>query len=70
MGLGDAAERVLASVGITPERVERWLGRPCGCRERKERMNIFGQWLARQFSGHGRGKAELDGIMEESEKSV
>lgn len=47
MGLGDVVERALSSVGITKDRVEAWLGRPCGCAERQERLNALGYWAKR-----------------------
>ena len=43
-GLGDLVESSLTNVGITSERVERWLGVPCGCAERKQKLNQLGQW--------------------------
>jgi len=63
--LGDAVERALAAVGVTPERVERWIGKPCGCRERKAKLNRLGQWLARRLAGRPGGKAELEDVMGE-----
>jgi hypothetical protein len=38
-------ESALKAVGITSERMERWIGKPCGCKERKERMNLLGTCL-------------------------
>lgn len=43
--LGDQASAALARIGITKDRVERWLGRPCGCAERQEKLNRFGDWM-------------------------
>lgn len=40
--LGDAVERTLSAVGITPERVSRVTGKPCGCKARKRRLNEWG----------------------------
>jgi hypothetical protein len=51
MGLGDKVEQALKTVGITEERVSRWLGRPCGCRGRKEKLNKLGNWMARVLGG-------------------
>lgn len=42
--LGDAVASALSSVGITPERVSEWLGQPCGCAERKEKLNNLSRW--------------------------
>ena len=50
-GLGDRVASALEIVGITPERLEKWLGRPCGCRERKERINQLGRWASRVLLG-------------------
>lgn len=49
--LGDAVETALGLVGITSERVERWLGRPCNCRNRKEKLNQLDAWARRVISG-------------------
>ena len=49
--LGDVVEKALAKVGIRSERVERWLGRPCGCRERKEKLNALSSWAQRVVRG-------------------
>lgn len=43
-GVGDSLAARLASVGITEERVSEWLGRPCGCTERKAKLNKLGEW--------------------------
>lgn len=58
MGLGDAIERALRVVGVTPERVSAWVGKPCNCEERKERLNALGWWAARVLSGHTSHAAE------------
>lgn len=50
-GLGDAVAKALASVGVTPERVSAWLGAPCGCAERKQKLNDFSTWVASQSWG-------------------
>ena len=42
-GLGDMVAAGLAAVGITPERVSRVLGRPCGCKERAATLNELGR---------------------------
>jgi hypothetical protein len=43
LGLGDMAGIVLSSVGITPERVSKVTGKPCGCNKRKQALNKIGQ---------------------------
>jgi hypothetical protein len=45
--LGDAVEKALTKVGITKERVETWLGHPCNCQERKEKLNRLSEWVMR-----------------------
>lgn len=37
--LGDSVKQALETVGVTQDRVEQWLGRPCNCKERQERLN-------------------------------
>ena len=50
-GLGDAVSSALSLVGITEERVSSWLGAPCGCSERREKLNRIGAWAARVLLG-------------------
>ncbi len=50
--LGDAVESALSAVGVTKERVEKWLGGPCGCEERKAMLNRLWTWAT------GGGSAE------------
>ena len=52
MKLGDAVERALHAVGITHDRVSRWLGTECGCEERKQRLNQLGAWASRWLRGN------------------
>lgn len=62
--VGDHVEKALSSLGITKERVEAWLGRPCRCRERKRKLNEIGQWAYRVISGErANAKEELDRIV-------
>lgn len=49
--LGDVIEKALASVGVTESRVTKALGRPCGCKARKEMLNRLGLWAARVVTG-------------------
>ena len=37
--LGGVISRVLGIVGITDDRVTRWLGAPCGCKRRRDKLN-------------------------------
>ena len=65
-GLRDAIEPALSAVGITPERVEKWLGVPCGCKERREKLNRLGHWARRILSGKTERAGEFLGqILEE-----
>jgi hypothetical protein len=50
-GIGDRVEKILKTLGITPERyveVKRLFGLPptCGCAKRREWLNRVGKWLA------------------------
>jgi hypothetical protein len=68
-GLGDAVENALQIVGITPEGVEDWLGRPCGCEERKEKLNQLSAWASRICKGKlDKAKEYLSNILEEERK--
>lgn len=51
MRIGDMLERALTRVGITKERVEAYLGRPCRCRERQRKLNELGQWARGLITG-------------------
>jgi len=53
--IGDLVERALARVGVTEERVARWLGGPCGCAQRKAKLNALHAW-ARRVLRPGRGE--------------
>jgi hypothetical protein len=37
-------EKVLSAAGVTADRVTAWLGKPCGCKERKEKLDALGLW--------------------------
>lgn len=51
-GLGDLVESALTKIGITSERVEEWLGRPCNCPARKQKLNRLGEWANSVLSGN------------------
>ena len=53
-GLGDMVAGVLERVGITEDRVSRWIGRPCGCGARRTALN---RWGWRVWSLVTRGRA-------------
>lgn len=66
MQLGDLTAQALAVVGLTPDRVEAWLGGECGCEERKQKLNALGFWVRRVLSGRTERAAEhLDTILQE-----
>ena len=45
--LGDYVHNALAGVGVTPEAVYRWVGSPCGCEERRAKLNALDLWARR-----------------------
>ncbi len=49
--IGDIMEQALERIGISQERVSRWIGKPCGCAERKQRLNQLHQWAIRVTKG-------------------
>lgn len=49
--LGDEVEALLKRIGVDKEMVENWLGRPCGCDERKQKLNEFSRWVKRGVKG-------------------
>lgn len=42
--LGTAVSQALSLVGVTEDRVAAWLGRPCGCKRRKRKLNELSDW--------------------------
>ncbi len=50
MKLGTMVEEALSRVGVTHDRVERWLG-DCGCADRREKLDRLGAWAARVVGG-------------------
>lgn len=56
--LGDLIASALAKVGITTEKVEKALKRPCKCRERVEMLNGLDAWARRVVSGKVEKAAE------------
>lgn len=57
MKLGDLVESVLSNLGVNKAEVEAWIGKKCGCDERKERLNALGAW-ARHVTRSGTTKAK------------
>lgn len=61
--LGDVIQRALETVGITQQRVERWLGNCC-CQERKEKLNQLDLACRRILKGKIEGSRKfLDQIL-------
>lgn len=62
--LGDQLHEALATFGITPQRVSRFLGVPCDCKFRQARLNALSAWAQRVVAGKPRDQAqsELDRI--------
>lgn len=42
--LGTIIHRALSIAGVTPERVEEWVGAPCGCRDRSQKLDQLTYW--------------------------
>ncbi len=51
MFLGDRIERALKRIGLDSNRVSNWLGKPCGCEERREKLNQLHAWALRTLRG-------------------
>ncbi len=50
--LGDSVKNALSLVGVTEQRVTKWLGKPCNCPSRVERLNALEAWARRVIKGH------------------
>ena len=57
--IGTAVESALSLVGISSERVETWLGKPCNCKERKEKLDQLGHWASRVLRGRTKQAKEF-----------
>lgn len=55
MQVGSNIAKALETIGVTPERVSTWIGAPCGCVERKEKLDALGAWASRVVSGKVEG---------------
>lgn len=54
----------LKRAGVTQERVEAWVGAPCGCEERVTKLNIINSWVLSVLGGKVEGAAQLmEGIL-------
>lgn len=49
--LGDRIAEALSVIGVTDERITAWLGKPCGCKERQEKLNQLHRWSIRVLRG-------------------
>lgn len=68
MMFGDLLHEALATVGVTEERVSRWLGRDCGCDGRRQALNDLDAWARRVVAGKVEYAREyLERILGESE---
>lgn len=68
-GLGDLIHEALDKVGVTKEKVEDWLGHPCHCQERQDRLNRLGNWIRRVLSGKtDKAKDYLEEIINEESR--
>lgn len=64
--LGDTIETALGVLGITSDRVERWVGKPCGCKERREKLNSLHNWAHRIVAGKlEQGREYLEQLINE-----
>lgn len=43
--LGDLVKQALDKVGINEKRIKEYLGVPCGCTERQEKLNRLSRWV-------------------------
>lgn len=67
--LGDRVEQALGCIGIDSERVEKWLGKPCGCAERREKLNQLNAWMIRVLRGAvDDAEAYLNSMLEEEQE--
>lgn len=68
--LGDRVKDALSTVGITEERVTRWIGRPCGCGARREKLNELHRWVRMKlrgvFGSNEKAARELENTMRRS----
>lgn len=70
-GLGDLVSDALSLIGVTEDRVSRWVSAigyasGCGCKGRRERLNALGRWATRVLYGKvERAKEYLEEMTEE-----
>ena len=65
MQLGNHISQALSLVGLTEESVSHWLGKPCKCAERREKLNELGLWARQAIRSRREDAARwLRGILE------
>ena len=47
-GLGDHIAVGLTMLGVTKERYAAWLGKPCNCQKRQEKLNRLGRYITKR----------------------
>jgi len=68
MKLGDTIQVALSSIGVTEDRVEKVLRRPCGCGKHQEMLNRLGAWAVRVIKGKRENAEEyLKQILDEEQ---
>lgn len=66
--VGDVIAKGLEKIGVTEQRVSSWLGRHCGCRKRRKRLNQLSDWAWSVIRGEKsvpEATQELDKIVRE-----
>lgn len=58
--LGDKIGNALKKVGITDEKVSKWLGRPCGCAGRRNKLNRLDVWVRKVLASDEDTKQYLE----------
>ncbi len=67
--LGDKLERALKRIGVDSQKVSNWVGKPCGCEERREKLNQLHAWALRTLRGTvDDAEVYLHRILEEEEE--
>jgi hypothetical protein len=63
---GTTIETALSRMGVNHERVSRWIGAECGCRERRDRLNSLSWWAQRVVEGKIRDMGRFLQLMMEN----
>lgn len=51
LALGSLVKQALSKIGITEERVSNWIGAPCNCSERAEKLDQLSEWAEQIVKG-------------------